>query len=137
MQTACLVLFYGYLGSCWNILGGYAGQLSYAHPTYLGLGAYTSSILFLRYGVSPWLGMFAGGAIAAVVAVGIGFPCFRLRGPFYALMTIAFLEVSRLLALNLSGLTGGPLGLIVQGWGDRPWHFQFRGYGPYLWIMAG
>ena len=71
LEVLISVLFFGYLGACWNILGGYAGQFSFGHAAFFGIGAYTSTLLFLRLGVSPWLGMVAGGCLAA--AFGLGF----------------------------------------------------------------
>ncbi len=113
--TICL--FAG-LSTAWNIVGGFAGQLSLGHAIFYGIGAY-AGIILMNMGISPWLGMFAGAAVAVVVAVVISYPCFRLKGPFFALATIAFLEVVRVLALHFSGLTGGATGLMIPlklGW---------------------
>ncbi|MGY4802506.1 branched-chain amino acid ABC transporter ATP-binding protein/permease [Teichococcus aerofrigidensis] len=113
--TICL---YGALATAWNIVGGFAGQLSLGHAIFYGIGAYTAGLL-VPLGVSPWIGMLAGAALSALVGVGIGLPCFRLRGPFFALATIAFLQVIRLLALHFTDLTGGAVGLMVPlqtGW---------------------
>ncbi|MBS7707067.1 ABC transporter permease subunit [Chelatococcus asaccharovorans] len=106
------------LSTAWNIVGGFAGQLSLGHAIFYGIGAYVGIIL-MNMGISPWLGMFAGAAVAVVVAVAISYPCFRLRGPFFALATIAFLEVFRVLALHFRELTGGATGLMIPlkfGW---------------------
>jgi len=116
--TICV---FGALSTAWNIVGGYAGQLSLGHTMFYGLGGYTTALLIQHYGLTPWLGMWVGAAVSVVVAVGIGYPCFRLRGPFFSLATIAFLEVIRLLAIHFHGFTGGSAGLIVPlkiGW---PW----------------
>ncbi len=113
--TICL--FAG-LSTAWNIVGGYAGQLSLGHAMFYGIGGYAGVIL-MNMGISPWLGMFAGAGVAALVAVVVSYPCFRLQGPFFALATIAFLEVFRVLALHFRGLTGGAMGLMIQlklGW---------------------
>jgi branched-chain amino acid transport system permease protein len=130
--TICL---YGALSTAWNIVGGFAGQLSLGHAIFYGLGAYTAGLL-VPYGISPWFGMFAGAAISAVVAVLISVPCFRLRGPFFALATIAFLEVVFQLALHFKGITGGAVGLMVPlqvGW---EWMI-FREREPSLLIAFG
>src|SRR4029078_13675444 len=66
------MLLFGYLGAAWNILGGYAGQFSFGHAAYFGIGAYTSTLLFLRLGLTPWLGMFAGGVLAAAFGLAGG-----------------------------------------------------------------
>ena len=106
------------LSTAWNIVGGYAGQLSLGHAIFYGIGAYVGIIL-TNMGISPWLGMFAGAGIAAVVAVVISYPCFRLHGPFFALATIALLEVFRVLALHFREITGGATGMMIPlnvGW---------------------
>ena len=113
--TICL--FAG-LSTAWNIVGGYAGQLSLGHAMFYGIGAYAGVIL-MNMGISPWLGMFVGAAVAAIVAVIVSYPCFRLHGPFFALATIAFLEVFRVLALHFRDLTGGAMGMMIElklGW---------------------
>ena len=96
MHSYIIILFYAYLASSWNIIGGYAGQMSMGHATFTGIGAYVSTVLFMQYNVSPWLGMFAGGLAAAVVGVIVGFPTFRLRGVYYTLSTIALVNITRL-----------------------------------------
>jgi branched-chain amino acid transport system permease protein len=106
------------LSTAWNIVGGYAGQLSLGHAIFYGIGAY-AGIMLTNLGVSPWIGMFAGAGIAATVAVLISYPCFRLHGPFFALATIAFLEVFHQLALHFKGFTGGATGMMIPlniGW---------------------
>ncbi|MEI4487622.1 branched-chain amino acid ABC transporter ATP-binding protein/permease [Frigidibacter sp. MR17.14] len=130
--TICL--FAG-LSTAWNIVGGYAGQLSLGHSIFYGIGGYVGVIL-MSHGISPWVGMFAGAAVAAVVAVVISWPCFRLHGPFFALATIAFLEVFRVLALHFRDLTGGATGLMIPlkiGW---EW-MVFREKWPALLIAFG
>ncbi|MFG1182088.1 branched-chain amino acid ABC transporter ATP-binding protein/permease [Xanthobacter versatilis] len=131
--TICV---FGALSTAWNILGGYAGQLSLGHTVFYGLGGYTAALLLTHFGLSPWIGMIAGAALAALVSLGIGYPCFRLRGPFFSLATIAFLEVVRLLSIHFNGVTGGSAGLVVPlqiGW---PWMI-FREKINYLYIAFG
>lgn len=106
------------LSTAWNIVGGFAGQLSLGHSIFYGIGAYAGVIL-LNMGISPWLGMFVGAGLSVMVAIIISYPCFRLHGPFFALATIAFLEVFRVLALHWRELTGGATGLMIPlkiGW---------------------
>ena len=67
LQIIILLFFYAYLTTSWNLVGGFAGVLPLGHSAYVGIGAYTSTVLFMTYGLSPWLGMFVGGALAAVV----------------------------------------------------------------------
>lgn len=112
------IFLYSSLACAWNIVGGYGGQLSLGHATYYGIGGY-AAVLLMHQGVIPWVGMLIGGVISMVIGVLISYPCFRLRGPFFALGSIAFLEVFRLLATHFKGLTGGAAGLIVPmkfGW---------------------
>jgi branched-chain amino acid transport system permease protein len=124
------------LSTAWNIVGGYAGQLSLGHMMFYGIGGYTTALLIQHLGLSPWIGMWAGAALSALVVVGIGYPCFRLRGPFFSLATIAFLEVIRLLAIHFHGITGGSAGLIVPlqlGWAWMIFQDKFN----YLIIAFG
>lgn len=113
--TMCI---FAALSTAWNIVGGYAGQLSLGHAIFYGIGAYVG-VMLVGMGISPWIGMFAGAVLAAFVAVVISYPCFRLHGPFFALATIAFLEVFRVLALHFRDLTGGATGMMIPlniGW---------------------
>jgi branched-chain amino acid transport system permease protein len=114
LHIIILFLLYAYLSQCWNILGGYAGQLSLGHSVFLGTGAYTTALLFTRLHVTPWLGMLAGMAVATLLAFVIGSLCFRygLKGPYFALATLALAEVARLIATNLT-VTGGANGLSI------------------------
>lgn len=108
-----MVLFSTLLGVAWNLLGGYAGQVSFGHAAFLGIGAYTTMLLHLKLGWSPWIGMVAGGAMTMLVAVPIGLICFRLRGPYFSLATLAVAEIVRLVALNWESLTAGSQGLLI------------------------
>ena len=99
------------LATAWNIVGGFAGQLSLGHAVFYGIGSYAAVLLMLNFQISPWIGMLVGAVISTIVAVLISYPCFRLRGPFFALATIAVLEVVRLVAIHQTGLTGGAGGL--------------------------
>src|SRR5213595_3783788 len=94
-----LIFFYGFLGQAWNIVGGYAGQLSVGHAAFVGIGGYTAAMLSLERGITPWIGMFVGGALAAVLGAVIGYLGFRfgLRGFYFVLLTVAFAEVCRIL----------------------------------------
>lgn len=113
--TMCI---FAALSTAWNIVGGYAGQLSLGHAIFYGIGSYVG-VMLVAMGISPWIGMFAGAVLAAFVAIVISYPCFRLRGPFFALATVAFLEVFRVLALHFRDLTGGATGMMIPlnvGW---------------------
>ncbi len=108
-----MVLMWTVLGASWNILGGFTGQVSFGHATFLGAGAYTTMILYLKLGIAPWYGIPIGGLVAALIALPIGSICFRLRGPYFALSTLAVAEIIRLVALNWESLTNGPVGLLI------------------------
>jgi len=108
-----MVLFWTLLGAAWNLLGGFAGQVSFGHATFLGVGAYTTMLLYLKLGWSPWLGLILGGLTGALIALPIGLICFRLRGPYFSLATLAVAEIIRLVALNWESLTAGPTGLLI------------------------
>jgi branched-chain amino acid transport system permease protein len=131
------IFFYGYLGQAWNILGGYAGQLSAGHAAFVGVGAYTTTMLATHAGVSPWLGMLVGGAAAAALGAVIGGLGFRfgLRGFYFVLLTVAFAEVCRIVTLNTDAL-GGALGLYITFTGD-PWQLQFQDNRAYYYLALG
>jgi branched-chain amino acid transport system permease protein len=101
------------LALAWNIAGGYAGLISFGHAAFFGIGAYTSTILLLNYGVPPWFGMVAGALIAGCAGALLTKVCARLRGPFFILSTLAAGEVVRIAALNWRTLTGGSEGLEI------------------------
>lgn len=109
-----LALFYALIGQSWNIAGGFAGQLSFGHVAFFGAGAYASTILQMRFGFNPWWGLPAGALAGAVVGWVIAFLSFRagLKGSYFALITLAFAEVLRIVA-NSVGITGGGLGMLI------------------------
>lgn len=113
MHLAILILLNSLLGQSWNLLGGYAGQVSFGHAAFFGIGAYTSTVLLLRFGLSPWIGMFAGGLLAALYSVPLGWLTFRLRGPYFGLATLAVGEITRVVAFNWHSVTGGGDGLNI------------------------
>lgn len=129
--------YYAYLGQAWNILGGYAGQLSLGHAAFFAIGAYTSAVLAIHLGISPWLGMFAGALLAALLSLGVGYLGFRfgLRGFYFILLTLAVAEICRLVALHLP-ILGGYTGLFIN-FTPNPWRFQFQGKIPYYFIALG
>lgn len=137
VHVLILVLFFAFLGVAWNLLGGYAGQFSFGHAAYFGIGAYTSTLLLVRGGVSPWIGLWAGGALAAGFGCLAGYLSFRygLRGPYFALVTLAFAEMLRLVAVNWTAI-GGPMGLLIPlpAGGDSLPRLQFREKLPYYYL---
>lgn len=114
-----LLFVFSALSVAWNIVGGYAGQLSLGHAVFYGIGGYTATLLTQNFGISPWFGMLAGAAVSGAVAILISYPTLRLRGPFFALATIAILEVVRLLVIHEESWTGGSSGISLPlniGW---------------------
>lgn len=120
-----LALFYAFIGQSWNIAGGFAGQLSFGHVVFFGAGAYASTILQVRFGLNPWLGLPASALAGAIVGWVIGYLSFRagLKGSYFALITLAFAEVLRIVANSLE-ITGGGLGLLIPAKASTA-NFQF------------
>ena len=112
-DIAVLTFLWAGLALAWNIAGGYAGLISFGHAAFFGIGAYASTILFLHFGLSPWIGIWCGGLLAAGFGAVLAIICARLRGPFFILSTLAAAEVVRIAALNWASLTGGPEGLSI------------------------
>ena len=93
-----LLLLWGATAAAWNVAGGYAGQVSLGHSAFFGLGAYSAALLGTRWGLSPWLGLLVGAALATAFGCIIGFLSNRLRGPYFVLATIAFSQVLLIVA---------------------------------------
>jgi branched-chain amino acid transport system permease protein len=136
LEVLISMLLLAYLGSAWNILGGYAGQFSFGHAAYFGIGAYTSTLLFLRLSISPWLGMLAGGCLAAAFGLAAGYLSFRygLRGPYFSLVTLAFAEMLRVTAVNTRAV-GSSLGLVIPSREAAPLNFVFGGKLSYYYVI--
>jgi branched-chain amino acid transport system permease protein len=131
------ILLYALLAQAWNLLGGYAGQISLGNAVFFGIGAYTSSVLVMWGGLSPWLGMLAGMAVAVLVSQVIGFPCFRLRGHYFAIATIAIGEIVQTIMINWDAL-GGARGIWLPMRPETFVNFQFhRAKWPYYYIALG
>jgi branched-chain amino acid transport system permease protein len=130
-----LILLYAVLGQAWNILGGYAGQVSLGNAVYFGVGAYTSTFLLIKWNVNPWLGMVAGGALAIISGLIIGLPTFRLRGHYFVTASIVINEVVRVMFTNWD-LVGGARGLYPPIQKESLLHFQFHSSKvPYYYII--
>jgi branched-chain amino acid transport system permease protein len=124
------------LGLAWNIIGGYGGQLSLGHAAFYGIGAYTSTLLFLHLGVTPWLGMIAGGLLAVIASLVLGIPCFRLRGTYFTLATIAFAEVLRILVVYFKEFTGGSIGIVLK-FNAGFLNLMFKNREPFAYVALG
>ncbi len=136
LNLLILVLMAAQLGVAWNLLGGYAGQVSLGHAAFYGIGAYTSTLLLLNFGINPWIGMLAGGLVAALLSLGFGWSCFRLKGHYFAMATIAVAEIVQIVFTNWE-YGGAAVGLTVpmthDGWG---W-MVFATKLPYYWLALG
>ena len=137
MHVLIMACFYAFLGTAWNLVGGYVGQVSIGHAAFYGIGAYVATLTFLEFGISPWLCMFLGASCAALFAIGIGIPSVRFRGggAFFALVTIAFAETVRLVFLNLK-IGGGAYGVWMPVLPESFLNFQFHSSKvPYYYII--
>jgi len=114
LNLGVAMVLFAATATAWDVLGGWAGQLSLGHAALMGVGGYTMALLALRAGVAPWWGLLAGMALATVVAAAWGWVVFRLRGPYFVLSTIAVAEILRLVAINWTSFTGGAEGLFIQ-----------------------
>ena len=136
LNLAILVLMAAQLGVAWNLLGGYAGQVSLGHAAFYGVGAYTSTLLLLNFGVNPWLGMLAGGLVAAALSFAFGWSCFRLKGHYFAMATIAVVEIVQIVFTNWE-YAGAAVGLTIpmnqRGWGAM----VFADKQPYYLLALG
>lgn len=139
LHMIVLMYFYAYLTTSWNMVGGFAGVLPLGHAVFIGIGAYTSTILSLQYGVSPWIGMLLGGILSVFVGVLIGLPTFKMRGAYFALATIAFAEGFRVMVENIDYLgplnINGPRGLQIPPLDMGLANFMFAGKEPYYYII--
>ena len=134
LDIVVLTFLFAGLALAWNIAGGYAGLISFGHAAFFGIGAYTSTILGLQFGLTPWIGLWFGGITAAIAASVLALICARLRGPFFILSTLAAAEVVRIIALNWSSLTGGPEGLSIMPVADLA-NMVFSSKTIYAWLM--
>ncbi len=139
LHMLILVYLYAYLTTSWNLVGGFAGVLPLGHAAFIGIGAYTSTILSLQYGISPWMGMLVGGVLATAAGVLIGLPTFKMRGAYFALATIAFGEGVRVMVENIDQLgpfnLNGPRGLQIPPLDTGLANFMFANKEPYYYII--
>lgn len=137
MVLVTTVLLYAVLASAWNIIGGMAGQLDLGAGAYIGLGAFTTGTLLIRWNITPWIGIFLGGFVSVVFAVLIGLPFFRfkIKELWYALSSSALVEVLRIIFLMWDKV-GGPTEKYLPGGGDTAFYsLRFNTYVPYFYIM--
>jgi branched-chain amino acid transport system permease protein len=135
LHVMIIIFFFAYLGSTWNILGGYAGQFSFGHAALVGIGAYTSSILFVKLNISPWLGLLAGCFVGMIFGFFTGLITFhyKLKGIYFSFATLAFAELLKLIFLNWD-FVGGAVGILIPLQGNSISQFQFLSKVPYYYI---
>jgi branched-chain amino acid transport system permease protein len=137
VHVMIMVFLFGMMGVAWNIIGGFAGMFSFGQVAFFGIGAYTSSYLLTTYHVSPWIGLFAGGILAAIAAAAIGIPCSNLRGHYFAIASIAFAEIVRI-CFNNWKLIGAAEGLTLPMLPESFTNFMFHSTkAPYFYIILG
>jgi branched-chain amino acid transport system permease protein len=134
IRVLSFTLLFAAMAQAWNIVGGLANQLSLGHAAFFGIGAYTSTILLVKFSITPWLGMLAGGALGAIAALVIAIPTMRLQGHYFALATLAFGEVMRVIANVWTSLTGGPGGLSVPFQPPSLSAYSFKVLRPHAYI---
>lgn len=115
LHVMIISLFYVMMASSWNLLAGYTGQVSFAHAAFAGVGAYTSGMLTVFLGISPWLGIALGVAAAGLMGLGLGFLCIRMGGIYLSLTTLGFSEIIRIIITNEDKWTRGTMGLQTPG----------------------
>lgn len=137
MNVLILTLLFAALSQSWNLLGGYCGQVSLGHALYFGIGAYATSLLYVKFGITPWGGLLAGGIIAALIALALGYPSFRLKGHYFSIATIVIAEIGLLLFHNWD-YAGAALGIQWPFTPDSWWTLQFaRDKAPYFYLVLG
>ncbi|AOB31598.1 ABC transporter permease [Bordetella sp. H567] len=134
IQVLLLVLMFGALGAAWNLVGGFLGRISFGHGVFVGVGAYTTILLLHHLKLTPLLGIPAGALVSAILAWIVGGPTLRLSGHYFAMATIALLQIGLLLMINWDW-AGGAVG-IEAPIGDSAWMLLFRTKIPYYWIAV-
>jgi branched-chain amino acid transport system permease protein len=139
MHIFILVILYSIIGMAWNLLGGFCGQVSFGHAAFFGVGAYTAGLLYSKLGISPWWGLPFSLFVVTAFSLVIGFICLRLRGPYFALATLAMGEVLRVTFGNLVKLTGGDVGILIRErtWVGKTWYYYIillLGIGAFLLV---
>jgi len=119
-----MILLYASMAQSWNIVSGYAGQVSFGHSVFFGIGAYGAGMAVVTYGLTPWPGFLAGAVLASLVSVLVSYPCFKLKGHYFAIATFAIVEIFNRLFMVWDWV-GGALGLdypiLPDGWKNFVW----------------
>jgi len=130
-----MIMMYAVMSIGWNIIGGYGGQVSFGNAVFFGVGAYASTVLLTKAGLSPWIGMAAGCVSSLALAVIVGYPCFRLKGHYFAIATIAVGEIMMGLFM-VWDFVGGAVGIYLPILPQSFSNFEFHATKlPYYYIM--
>lgn len=130
-----LTVWYAALAQAWNFIGGYGKMLSLGHAAFVGVGAYTSTLLFLYFGITPWIGMFAAGVVSVLLSFVVGLACFRLSGAYFAISTLILEELLRSIFMEFPDITGGATGINIPFKQENLWFYmEFRGTEPFYYI---
>ena len=135
-RMLALVLLAALASSAWNLVGGYAGQVSFGHAIFFGAGAYLPALVYTHWQAAPTIGIPVGVAVAVVIAIVIGMPTFRLRGHYFSMATIAVAELIRILVSNWPFL-GAAIGLQGPASARSLWDLTFRSSVPYYYLFLG
>ena len=136
LNIAVLALMAAQIGAAWNLVGGYAGQASLGHAAFYGLGAYTSTLLLMNFGWNPWFGMLAGGVVAAALSAVFGWSCFRLKGHYFTMATIAVAEIVQIVFTNWE-YGGAAVGLSIPMDRQGLAAMVFADKASYYWLALG
>jgi branched-chain amino acid transport system permease protein len=130
-----MIMMYATMSIGWNVIGGYAGQVSFGNAAFFGVGAYTTAVLLVNFSVNPWLGMLAGCVLSVCLAVVVGYPCFRLRGHYFAIATIAVGEIMVVIFTNWD-YVGAAVGIYMPILEESFTNFEFHSSKvPYYYII--
>lgn len=142
VHIVIMIYLFATMGQAWNVLGGYTGQFSFGHSLFFGLGAYVSTLLYLKLGITPWIGILVSCLSGIALGLFIGALSFRygLKGPFFALIMLAFAEIFHMITMGWNAVGGSP-GLLIPLKGNTPHLMQFTSKQPFyymaLWMMVG
>jgi branched-chain amino acid transport system permease protein len=137
IRICVMIAYFAIAAYGWDIIGGYAGQISIGQSTFFAIGAYSVAIGFLSWNISPVGGLVIGVVLAGLIALGVGVVVLRLRGPYFTLCTLAVCEVMRILLLHFKDLTGGPEGRVIPFTSGNLYALQFDSELPYYYIAVG
>ena len=136
LHVLIMFFLYSLLSESWNIIGGYGGQLSFGHALYFGAAAYVSTVLFVKFGLSPWLGLLVAIPMVSIAGLLTGLPFFRLKGHYFAIGTIGLTEAIATL-VNEWDLVGGAVGIYIPMLQPSFANFQWKSRVPYYYVIFG